>query len=175
MASPSLRRNVKPHRGEAHVSPACARVISTYLRRQSCGFSRSADQGLHKMRIIARTVMSYWTNGMVTRFALSASMTHVKEGSNGVYASGGRHLTSILSSKGILCSGASNPPNLRHCPMVAGSSTAWSRHTSGSLPQSNPVTCRTIETLGRTDETDLVRNVASLSPAIVLDSDRSTV
>jgi hypothetical protein len=51
---------------------------------------------LHKMKIIARTVMSYWTNGMVTRFARSASMTHVKEGSNGVCAAGVRQLTSIL-------------------------------------------------------------------------------
>jgi hypothetical protein len=40
--------------------------------------------------------MSYWTNGMVTRFARSASMTRVKEGSDGVYTSGARQLTSIL-------------------------------------------------------------------------------
>jgi hypothetical protein len=51
------------------------------------------DQALHKMKIIARTVMSHWTIGMVTRFARSASMTHVKQDSNGVYASGGRQLT----------------------------------------------------------------------------------
>jgi hypothetical protein len=48
------------------------------------------------MKITARTVMSYWTNGMVTRFARSAGMIRVKEGSNGVYASGVRQLTSTL-------------------------------------------------------------------------------
>ena len=50
------------------------------------------------MKIFARTVIPARMNGMVTRFARSASMTHAREGDNGLYASGARRLiTSILS------------------------------------------------------------------------------
>jgi hypothetical protein len=51
------------------------------------------------MKIFAPTVTLSWTSGMVTRFARSASMIHAREGRSGVYASGGRQLTFVLSYK----------------------------------------------------------------------------
>jgi hypothetical protein len=49
------------------------------------------------MKIFAPTVTSSWTSEMVTRFARSAGMIDALEGRSGVYASGGRQRTFILS------------------------------------------------------------------------------
>jgi hypothetical protein len=51
------------------------------------------------MKIFARTVTCSWTSGMVTRYARSASMTHAKERSTGVYAVGGKRPPCIGSCK----------------------------------------------------------------------------
>ena len=76
-----------------------------------------------------------------------------RDGTQRRYGSGGRQLTFTCHTNAIPSSGVSKPPVTRHWATVAGSSDHRSRRASGPLPQSNPVICRTIETLGRTNET----------------------
>jgi hypothetical protein len=163
MASPLLNLDVKPHRGYVLVSPDLYRSM-TYRRRQPCDFSRSADQGLYKMKIFARTVTCSWTSAMVTRDAHSASMTHAKQRSTGVYAFGGSVLHASGRASILPSSGELKPLMTRHWPAVAGSNNRRNRRTGGSLPPSNPLTCRTLETIGRSNKTSLAHNIIPLAP-----------
>jgi hypothetical protein len=92
------------------------------------------------------------SNGTITRFARRQHNTG-GAGRNGVYGSGGRQRTFPCHTNALISSGGSKPPHCRHWATVAGFGGQRSRRASDPLPRSNPVICRTIETLGRTDET----------------------
>jgi hypothetical protein len=114
------------------------------------------------MRIFARTVTCSWTNGMVTKFAHSASMIRARRRDSDVYAADGKRLTPIRPGRCRPIFRRIATPVTTLEAVSAGSRDHRSRRANASLPQSNPVTCRIIETIRRTDETSLMRHVTPL-------------